>query len=272
MSIGALIFAYNNDDIDYVKMAAWSARNIATHLKIGTTVVTDNAEVAAKYEFEHVVVADREQGGVRHFADIGHNVPWFNRNRTDAYRLTPYDQTLVLDADYVVNCKDLSVILHADKDFMCHRESFDLSRGQLLDRLNVFGRHDFPMWWATVMLFRKSNMAQYIFDCMNMVRNNWSHYQNLYGFTNPNYRNDYALSIALGIVSGHTLSVDEIPWPLLTVLPEAKLSKLSVGNDIECYNIEYTDEEKRLKNLTFSNTDFHAMGKRHLGELIEADF
>jgi len=272
MSTGALIFAYNNDDIDYVRMAAWSARNIATHLGIGTTLVTDNAEFADKYNFEHVIVAGREQGGVRHFADIGHNVPWYNRNRTDAYSLTPYDRTLVLDADYVVNGNDLSVILHADKDFMCHRESFDLSRGQRLDQLNVFGRYNFPMWWATVMMFRKSNMAQYIFDCMNMVRNNWPHYQNLYGFTNSNYRNDYALSIALGIVSGHTLSVDEIPWPLLTVLPEARLTKMPMDNDIRCYAIEYIDTDNRSKHLTFSNTDFHAMGKRHLGELIEADF
>ena len=34
MTTGALIFAYNNDKINYVKMAAWTANNIKRHLKI----------------------------------------------------------------------------------------------------------------------------------------------------------------------------------------------------------------------------------------------
>jgi len=262
MSTGALIFAFNNSDIDYVAMAAWSAKNIRRHLGIGTTMVTDVDTAAG--DFDNVIVVDKEQGGVRHFADIGNNVPWYNANRVDAYSLTPYDQTLVLDADYVVASDQLRAVLKSSQDFMCHREAYDMATAEYLDRLNVFGRYRMPMWWATVMMFRRSNTAQYIFDCMQMVRQNWKHYQALYGFDNPTYRNDYALSIAIGIVSGHTLTVDTIPWPLATLLPEHKVEQ----TEVDSYTINYTDAQKKRKCVGFSGFDFHAMGKRHLGDIV----
>jgi hypothetical protein len=42
MTTGALIFAYNNEHIDYVAMAQWSAQNIERHLGIPTTIITDH--------------------------------------------------------------------------------------------------------------------------------------------------------------------------------------------------------------------------------------
>ena len=43
MTTGALIFARNNEQIDYEAMACWSAKNIERHLGIPTHIVTDNA-------------------------------------------------------------------------------------------------------------------------------------------------------------------------------------------------------------------------------------
>ena len=119
-----------------------------------------------------------------------------------------------------------------------------------------------PMWWATVLMFRKGDTAQYIFDCMDMIRNNWKHYKDLYHITGSHYRNDYALSIALGIVSGHTLKVDNIPWMLASVLPEHEITQID-----DHFEIKYQDQG-RPKRMTWHGTDFHAMGKKHLGDII----
>ena len=56
MTTGALIFAFNNSDIDYVSMAAWSAGNIRRHLGIGTTVITDSKQAVNNSIFEHVIL------------------------------------------------------------------------------------------------------------------------------------------------------------------------------------------------------------------------
>ena len=147
---------------------------------------------------------------------------------------------------------------------MCHRYAWDITHLNDFDGLNYFGRNRMPMWWATVMMFRKSNTAQYIFDCMDMIRANWRHYKDLYHITGTNYRNDYALSISLGIVSGHTLQVDNIPFGLASVMPEHTLRQL----DEDYFEIGYTGADKKSKIIGWHGMDFHAMGKKHLGEIV----
>jgi hypothetical protein len=115
------------------------------------------------------------------------------------------------------------------------------------------------------MMFRKSNTAQYIFDAMQMIRENWKHYRDLYHIAQPAYRNDYALSIALGIVSGQTLKVDTIPWAMPSIVPE---SKLTLENDT-FWNIEYEDAQGKCKTVSIVGLDFHAMGKQDLGAIVE---
>ena len=117
------------------------------------------------------------------------------------------------------------------------------------------------------MLFKKSNSAQYIFDCMNMVKHNWQHYRDLYSIHRSNYRNDFALSIALEIVNGHTLCIDSIPWALATVLPEVELTK----HDMDVYILKYLNHDNQLRYQLHANSDFHAMGKKHLGDIVAAD-
>jgi hypothetical protein len=263
MTTGALIFAFNNEQTDYVAMAAWSADRIRRHLNIPTAVITNCTDQAQLGNFDQVIYADPISGGTRYFDDYKETITWYNAGRTDAYSLTPWDQTLVLDADYVVCSSELKNVLDMPQDFACHRLAWDMSCIDYFEGLNRFGHHKFPMWWATVMMFRRGNISQYIFDCMNMVKQNWTHYKDLYHIQGPQYRNDYALGIALGIVSGHTLKVDNIPWSLASVLPEHELSQIGVDH----FEIKFQDQGQS-KKMDWKDMDFHAMGKKHLGDII----
>ena len=262
MTTGALIFAFDNEQTDYISMAAWSAKNINRHLGIPVAVVTDYENPPGN--FDYVINTQAQSGGTRYFEDYNQTVTWHNAGRVDAYTLSPWERTLVLDADYVVASSDLKTILECDTDFMCHKTAVNLAGGHPLTGLNVFGRHNIPMYWATVMMFRRSNTAQYIFDCMNMIRDNWQHYRDLYGIDKKTYRNDFALTIAIGIVSGHTGSVDQIPWPLWTAMPDTELT----SNGPDYYTINYLDNNQKPKNMGWTGMDFHAMGKRHLEMII----
>jgi hypothetical protein len=246
MTTGALIFARNNEQIDYVAMAHWSAKNIERHLGIPTHIVTDNAPST----------------NTRHFTDVG-NVSWHNHNRMDAYRLTPWDRTLVLDADYVVASDQLKSLLEADQDFLAHKQAYDVTGCNTFEGLNSFGANRMPMWWATVMMFRKSRHAELIFDSMQMIRDNWTHYKNLYKNTTATYRNDHALSIALGIVNGHTLNHAGIPWALASLTPEHRLTQV----DQDRYRVDFVNTENKIRWVELRQ-DFHAMGKKHLGAIV----
>ena len=248
MTVGAVIFARNNEQIDYVSMAQWSAKNIERHLGIPTCIVTDDTQLSTN---------------TRNFTDVG-TVTWHNLNRMDAYKLSPFEQTLVLDADYVVASDQLKTVLDSKENFMCHRLAYDITGLQTFEDLNVFGNHKMPMWWATVMMFRRSKKAQLIFECMEMIRDNWTHYRNLYANSRSTYRNDHALSIALNIENGHTLQTADIPWPLASLTPDHKL--IQEGQD--CYRVEFNSSDKKPRWITLKNQDFHAMGKQQLGAIV----
>ena len=102
MTTGALIFAFNNEQTDYVALAGWNARNIRRHLNIPVAIVTVCTDPVRLRDFDRVIESRAESGGTRWFEDYQGTVTWYNAGRTEAFDLSPWDQTLVLDADYVV--------------------------------------------------------------------------------------------------------------------------------------------------------------------------
>ena len=262
MTTGALIFAFDNEQIDYVSMAAWSADNIHRHLGIPVCVVTDSDTNDAR--FDRIIRVNRTATDQqRQFADLDSRVTGYNQDRVDAYNLSPWDRTLVLDADYVVASPILKILLESPQSFLCHRSATDLMTGSPLENLNYFGRHRMPMWWATIMVFCRDLLTKQIFDCMRMVRDNWQHYRDLYAIGRSAYRNDFALSIALAIVTGHTLRVNHIGWSLATIMPDHELRQMSP----DLYEIR-SQRNGRPRRLTIDGMDFHAMGKAQLGAIV----
>jgi len=269
MKTGALLFAFNNEHTDYVQMAAWTADNIRRHLNIPVAVITDCVDhPLVGTHFDRVIDAAPDAGGTRYFADYGKAVSWYNAGRVDAYALSPWDQTLLLDADYVVANDTLKTVLHSEQDLLAHDTAVDATGENDFSGLNQFGQFHMPMWWATVVMFRRSTSAELTFDAMRMIRDNWTHYMQLYQTGNSVYRNDHALSIALGIVNGHTLTHPAIPWNLVSVLPEHQVVELSQDH----YRINYTNSNNQQRWLDLQGQDFHAMGKRHLGDIVAKSF
>lgn len=263
MKRGVVIFAYNSGEIDYQAMAQWSAARIKLHLDLPTTLITDSVPKNVT-DFEDVIITTAEAGGTRHFADIGHNVTWYNGNRMDVYNLSPYDETLVLDADYVVCSNQLTRLFEIQQDFLAPRFAYDVTATQTFDDLNWFGATRMPMAWATVMRFNRSLLSKSVFDMMLMVRDNWLHYRNLYGISKSTYRNDHALSIALNTLTGHQSRWPSIPWKLASIVPEHKLEQI----DADTFKVSYTTSDSKPKHIVIAGQDFHAMGKKHLGDIV----
>lgn len=264
MTTGALIFAYNNEAVDYLSLAQWSARNIQRHLNIPTAVVTDRPEANDMPEFACVVNETTDNDNHRYFHEYRNTLTWYNGNRLDAYRLSPWDQTLVLDADYVVASNQLLTVLESSRDFLAHRWARDITGVSDFVGNNYFGNYRMPMWWATVMMFRRGAESQRIFATMNMIKQNWTHYRNLYSNNRRSFRNDHALSIALNLANGNNPNYPGIPWDLASMLPNTKIKQL----DIDRYQIEYTLPDSRRKYIIIQNQDLHVMEKQQLGDIV----
>lgn len=247
MTSGALIFATNNGVTDYDRMARWSAKRIERHLGIPTHIVNGSSNTT---------------DNMRHFTDLGH-VVWHNITRPDAYDLSPWDRTLLLDADYVVASDQLRLLLDADQDFLAHRWAHDVTDCNDFRGLNWFGDHQMPMWWATVIMFRKSDHARLIFEAMRMIRDNWTHYRHIYKIPQKTFRNDYALTIAMLICDGHGLDHAAIPWSLSTLTPEHLIRQTATDQ----FRVDFVNGENQQRWIEFSQ-DIHIMGKTQLEAII----
>ena len=88
MSKGALLLATPHDTIDYIGFAKLAAKLIEKHLGIDT----------------HIHVGEAKPGNVRafrwHTGDT-ERVQWHNSDRPLAYDLSPYEETLLIDVDYL---------------------------------------------------------------------------------------------------------------------------------------------------------------------------
>jgi hypothetical protein len=248
MNRGVVIFATDSDSIKYTAMAQWSADRIQRHLGLPVTVI--NGQDLSPQQ--------------RWFDDFGSNVDWYNSDRSDAWNLSPYDETLVLDADYVVSSDCLIKLFETKQDFLAMGEAYDVTG--LRENINQFGRYNMPMAWATVMFFRRSRLARAVFEMMQMIREHWHHYRDLYGFPGSLFRNDYALSIALNTLHGHQGRWPAIPWKMASLDPEHKLTQL----DQDRFEVIYSKPDGRRSRIMIDGQDFHAMCKRDLGAIVDA--
>ena len=122
MSKGVLLFAFNNGKVDYYSMAIATAKRANKFLNLPVTVVTDSATDLTKYdyEFDNVVVVEADRTNLNALNEV-----WINKGRYQAYTLSPYDETLLLDTDYLINSDTLLKPFDLYDDFMCHnRTSF----------------------------------------------------------------------------------------------------------------------------------------------------
>lgn len=215
LSKGIVIFAYVNGPIDYFHIADIAAGLAKRHLDLPVTLVTNVAR-QPKYADNVIITETPETRDYRTFGDL--KTEWLNGNRASVYDLTPYDQTLMIDADYFIMNNQLMKLFETDLEFACYDNVCDVTGNTTFEKAHArLSNTSIPMLWATVVYFTKGELSESVFKFMDTIRQNWDFYSNLYGFTASLYRNDYALSIALQALTGFGIgNFATIPGKLFT--------------------------------------------------------
>lgn len=270
-SRGALLFAFNSSKYNYADMAVYTARRIETFLGIPTTLVTDVESVktitADINTFDSIIEVEPDKSNIKE------QTAWINKGRYQAYELSPYEETLLIDVDYVINSDKLLKTFDFSDSFCCH------NRTEFLMHPNVsqeyLSSYSYSSLWATVIMFKKSERAKQIFEALEMVQHNYDHYANIHSFIAGVYRNDYALTLALNIVNGHsTEPSDYIPWDLVHVGKNTSVyanqvdTQIPADGDYWDFNTEFTvmfdnwkNSKMRKEYITIKDMDFHIMNK-----------
>ena len=266
MTRGVILFAFNSPKYNYYEMAKYTAKRVSHFLNLPVTIVTDDDSMPAG-EYEHwdkvvKIILDKDN-----FRDWG---MWINKGRYQAYELSPSEETLLLDVDYVVNSDKLLKIFEFYADFCCHNRTEFLMQPNAPQEL--LSAYSYETLWATVVAFKKTERAKQIFDTLRMVQENYDHYANIHSFVGGVYRNDYALTLALKIVNGHSDNIkDYIPWNLMHLGKNTQISKNNEDELDTSFKILFDNWQRgkiRKEYINITNMDFHIMNKDLFVEII----
>lgn len=263
MKRGIVLIAQNTEEIDYIKIAKYAAYRAKKYLNLPVTLITD--QEIDHYPFDSVIIHNNTLFQ-RRLDSKGNFTVWKNFDRHMVYDFTPYDHTLLLDTDYIINSDQLNSLWELDSSFLCHNTTSSISRYNT-SLENIIGQYQIPMSWATVVMFKKDDFTRAVFDMWKMIQKNYIYYAALYKFNNQLYRNDYAMTIALNTVSGHLGHDDyNIKWPLFNVFGDVDITEIN-NQEFEFKYQKIISNTMRPYKIQIANTDFHFMNKFKLMEL-----
>jgi len=276
MTQGVLIYAHNSRDLDYAKLALVAGTLAKKNLKRSVSLITDTSTIAwmkesetydvSKDVFEHIVITEKpDQNNKRNLHD-GYDkkvIPFLNANRSSAYELTPYDQTLLIDSDFLVfsdtlnnywNNDPIPIISSAFKD------ACDVDRRGYHDRYT--SDTGVKLYWATTLMFNKTAEAKAMFDLVAYIKQNYQYYSDLFRFHPGVYRNDIAFSIARHIIYGfQSEETEELP-PVLSCIDKDILH--SVDQDGKLKVLFSVNNESNYVLGSFAGVDLHIMNKQSI--------
>lgn len=216
MSDGILIYAHNNQSIDYVSIAYISAKYAQKNLNKPVSLVTDTGSIDWLYSrfpesktfFDNIIIVGYEtlnNINTKRYYDGSlsyKSLNFKNVNRSSVFNLTPYEKTLVIDSDLLITNNTLKHVWCSNEDFMILRNHNDLAINRDNYEFKYISDYSVDFYWATVFYFEKNEKNKIFFDLCEHIKENYKYYCFVYRISDAIFRNDYVFSIAIHILNG----------------------------------------------------------------------
>jgi hypothetical protein len=191
---GFVIPAFNTVDVDYESCAHQLADSILCyHPDAAVTVLT----------CEHLPESDIQ----------GQALDWF------AYRLSPYRQTIKLEADMIMAGPCLhwfDIMQHRDVCVSTGARDFygDVSDCRAYRRM--FDENQLPDVYNAITYWRASELARDFFTLVRDIFANWTHYRRLLKFADDEATTDVAYAVATKILGEEQCTMPWTSYPKIT--------------------------------------------------------
>ena len=275
MTKGVLLFANNNGSIDYVKQAVFLAKRINRFLQLPVSIVTSNKLSSTQKEvFDQVIPSklsvNSSTNKRHHDGDMYDKITMFyNNDRAFAYDLTPYEQTIVMDTDYIIANDLLNLCFLQNKNFLIYKDATHIGIHDGTQEFKRVSDTSIDFYWATVFFFRKTDETKIFFDLIKHIHENYLHYRSMYQFRTTVFRNDFAFSIAIHIMNGYQSG------DFASILPGKKFYAIDkdvlvdiVDDEIKIL-IQKTNRFGEYTAVNLKGSSCHVMNKFSLERIIE---
>ena len=280
MSKGVFLIARNNNKIDYVKQAVFLAKRIKKYLDIPVTVATDSVDYLKNSfdcsVFDNIIFLEyTDDSNHRYYFDgaLSKKTASFkNNNRANVYNMSPYDETIVMDTDYIISNDLLKSVFDSSADFLIYKDCSDIADVRDHRQFDKISDTSVDFYWATVVFFRKTDINKIFFDLVSHIEEEWNHYRRVYQIKSSLFRNDFAFSIAIHIMNGFQPGdfAQLLPGKMLYTTDKDVLWKLK--DDEMMFLVEKKDFLGEYTALKTVGETIHVMNKFSLNRLIDQEF
>lgn len=279
MTRGVMLFAFNNKDVDYIKQAVYCAKRIKQYLDLPVQLVTDNLNyIESTFPFykKYIDVVTVQPAPVNNALKTFNNglyaskrLEWKNSARNNAYELSIFDKTIVIDTDLILSNNKLLTCFDTDEDFMIANH-YNLVKQGVEPSFNRVSDTTIPMYWATILYFTKSETAKTVFDLVSHIKENYNYYRLVYSIVETKFRNDFAFSIAVHMMRGFEHSSE---WPKqlpsdMWVSTDRDILVSVINNSVNL--LVHKDYDYHL--ATLNTATVHVMNKFSLNAFIDKEF
>ena len=261
---GVLLFAFNNEQVNYYKLARLCARRVKHFWDLPVCLVTNHPEPTRKPKEITFwrSVEQPEQVNSKSYYDYGTALSFWNTNRHDAYALSPFQETILIDTDFLPSTKSVPNAWDG-KGVKLSKSAYSVDGCPLGDDVRMLGTSQLEMYWATIVCFDRSPVAQEFFRNWRNAVEMYTTYSQIFGFQPAPMRNDFAVSVALEKMKGSTQSgFFDLPYTIPTLLPGSTLQRLDPL--IAFAPCKEHKDEFLILNLV---SDVHVMNKKSILEL-----
>lgn len=270
MSKGILVFAFNNRRIDYVTQAVELARRAKQHLGLPVSIITDSK--IDSNVFDEIITYKISSINKKRYYDgslSNSNLNFKNDARPCAYDLTPYNETLLLDTDYIIADDILSNCYKQTNDFLIYKDAVDLAGHRNYKEFDYVSNTGVDFYWATAVFFRKTELNKRFFELLKHIQENWIHYKQVYQIEGNTYRNDHAFSIAIHIINGFQKGnfAKSMPGKLIYTTDKDILEKLN--EDEFTFLLEKKNRKGEYTLAKAKNQSIHIMNKFSLDRALK---
>jgi hypothetical protein len=273
MNKGVVVIAHNNRKVDYAKMAIVAAKFAKKNLSVPVTLLTDASTIEWMQEsgtytlaqeiFENIVPVPRPSADnqrVLYDGTAHDKIPFLNSNRCSVWEHTPYDRTLLIDSDFIINSPSLNNYWHLDEDLLI-ADGFNDIQG---DRMGVLDKWTSEtgvhLYWATTVMFTKNQNTRTFFQLVDFVRENYRYYADLFRFRSDQYRNDISFSVAKHILDGFEKRNIALP-SILTVQDKDILEKINDDGRM-IFSVKSWNDPETFTMASIKDQDVHIMNKQ----------
>ncbi len=208
MSKGFLVLAQKSE-VDYLKQAYALAKSIkASQATVKNISLVTNDAVSEDYRevFDNIIPIP--------FGDAAKDSEWKVENRWKLYHASPYDETIILDADMLI-LDDVSLLWDycSNRDLHFTSKVIDYKGRVITDNVyrKTFTENHLPNLYSGLFYFKKSDFSLEFFKTLEFVVYNW---QRVYADITPKstqkfFSFDVAVSITAKILNVEDAVIDK---------------------------------------------------------------